>query len=157
MSGFGGHRTLGSGFWCLGQAQQARGPLQLPVSCLGQARLGWACCLRGHSCTRIWGPFPPSQAAQTPVPSVSSVLTLPPGGRMEDGAQGHKAPVPGILTGPPAPPPGHQNPNVIQNSREPRQGDTPCLPDQWSCAPLPDSFFPASLAALGGHRPSSKQ
>lgn len=76
---------------------------------------------------------------------------------MEDGAQGLMALVPGILTGPPAPLPGPQNPKVIQNSREPGQGDPSCLPDPWSYAPLPDSFFPASLAALGGHRPGSKR
>lgn len=46
---------------------------------------------QGLSRTLEFGvPFPPPKGLQMPVPSVSSVLTLPPGGGMEDGAHDQK-------------------------------------------------------------------
>lgn len=61
-------------------------------------------------------PLLPPQGVQSPVLSVLSILTLPLGGRMKDGACGHTTQVPDILTGPSAALPGHQNPSFVQNS-----------------------------------------
>lgn len=62
-------------------------------------------------------PFFPPQGVQILVPSVSSILTLPPGGGMEDGAHGHGTQVPDILIALSAP-----VPNFVQNSRVPGPG-----------------------------------
>lgn len=67
-------------------------------------------------------PLLPPQGVQSPVLSVSSILTLPLGGGMKDGACGHMAQVPDILTGPSTALPGHQNPSFVQNSRVPGAG-----------------------------------
>lgn len=157
MSGFGGTQDTVIKFLVPGAGTAGRWPPAASgqLSGAGPFPAGLVAVM-GTAALESGVPFLPPQEAQTPVP-LSSVLTLPPGGRMEDGTQGLMAPVPGILTGLPAPLPGLRNPKVIQNSRKPGQGDPSRLPDQWSCAPLPDPFFPASLAALGGHRPGSKQ
>lgn len=62
-------------------------------------------------------PFPPPQGLHPPVPSVSSVLTLPPGGGMEVELMAKGAQMPGILPGPSPPLLGRQNPDLVPNSR----------------------------------------
>ena len=128
-------------------AQPGKWLLQLPVNCLQQACFWLGLLLLWAQMHNIWGPFPPAPGSSNPCafcvfcPHIAPLRT---DGEWSTWPHGTSA--------------GHshwrnQNPNLVQKTAESQARDKSCLTDQWSCAPLSGSFFPASLAALGGPDP----